>query len=170
MYLELETIPIHAPVAGPIPARDLETIALACRARLAGVTRSWGVAFNELVENSKADPDDKIVVRKEYKDMNRETHGQVTKYINRLLEQINDLSRIAVALQTSCPDGVTVSSVRRVTVIAGLTVVRASSRLGHACDAPGEGHACDAPREPVGHVARRIGDLARLRLFEEVLN
>ena len=54
-----KTKSIQAPVAGPIPARDPETIALACRARLAGVTRSWGVAFNELVENSKADPDDK---------------------------------------------------------------------------------------------------------------
>ena len=153
-----KTNSIPAPVARSIPARDPETIALACRARLAGVTRSWGVAFNELVENSKADPDDKIFVRKEYKDMNRETHGQVTKYINRLLEQINDLSRIAVALQTSCPDGVTVSFVSRVTVIAGLTVVRPSSCLGHACDAPGEGHACEAPREPVGHVCDAAGE------------
>ena len=51
MYLELETIPIHAPVAGPIPARDLETIALACRARLAGVTRSWVVILMHLLED-----------------------------------------------------------------------------------------------------------------------
>ena len=41
-----ESLP-HAPAAGSIPARLQETSVLACRARLAGVPRNWGVKVDQ---------------------------------------------------------------------------------------------------------------------------
>ena len=51
-------------------------------------------AFDESVEKARVELDDKIFVYKGSEDMTRQTHGQVTRDLSRLLEQIKDLSRM----------------------------------------------------------------------------
>ena len=50
--------------------------------------------ITELVEKAQIELDDMIFVCKRYEGMSREIHGQVTRDISYLLEQINDLSRM----------------------------------------------------------------------------
>ena len=50
--------------------------------------------INELVEKAQIELDDMTFVCKRYEGMSREIHGQVTRDINYLLKQINDLSRM----------------------------------------------------------------------------
>lgn len=52
------------------------------------------VALNGLIETAWTELDTKIFECKGFEDMNRETYGQVTRDIMRLVEQINDLERI----------------------------------------------------------------------------
>jgi len=52
------------------------------------------IALNQLVEKAWIELDDKIFKCKGFQDMNRNTYGQVTRDIMRLIEQINDLERI----------------------------------------------------------------------------
>jgi hypothetical protein len=52
------------------------------------------VALNDLIEKAWGELDDKIFQCKGFEDMNRETYGQVTRDIMRLIEQINDLERV----------------------------------------------------------------------------
>ena len=52
--------------------------------------------INELVEKAQIELDDMIFVCKRYEGMSREIHGQVTRDINYLLKQINDLSRMGI--------------------------------------------------------------------------
>ena len=50
--------------------------------------------INELVVKAQIELNDMIFVCKRYEGMSREIHGQVTRDISYLLEQINDLSRM----------------------------------------------------------------------------
>jgi len=52
------------------------------------------VALNDLIEKAWVELDNKIFKCKGFEDMNRETFGQVTRDISRIVEQINDLERI----------------------------------------------------------------------------
>ena len=50
--------------------------------------------MNNLVEKAWTELDNKIFKCKGFQDMNRNTYGQVTRDIMRLIEQINDLERV----------------------------------------------------------------------------
>ena len=50
--------------------------------------------LNELVEKTRIELNDMIFVCKRYEGMNREIHGQVTRDISYLVEQIDDLYRM----------------------------------------------------------------------------
>jgi len=52
------------------------------------------IALNDLVFKAWAELDNKIFKCKGFQDMNRNTYGQVTRDIMRLIEQINDLERV----------------------------------------------------------------------------